>query len=113
MSLSGDLSGQCHSREAADRDAGALAFVKAVPLMPFLSLLKNIYLPPKRRYALDDGSLARVPLQLYGHKSRRERELPTLQRKPRRRRDKAWLSRRDRLAIGAAAATPWQGEATS
>lgn len=64
----------------------------------YRTYLKKPLLPPKRQYALDGGSLARVPLQLYGHESQSKKELGTLQRKPHRRRDKAWLARRDRLA---------------
>lgn len=42
VSLSGDPSGQHRSREVAEGDTSTLASAKAAPLMPFLSLLKNI-----------------------------------------------------------------------
>lgn len=82
-----------------------LASAKAALLMPFLSILK-IYVPPKRRCTLDGGTLSACPTAaLWSFHTAAE----ALQR----RRDKAQLSRCDRLAIGAAAAaTPRQGEAT-
>lgn len=86
------------------RDASALASRSCSSDAIFESF-KNIY-PAKRWYTLNGASLVRVPPQLYEHKSG-ERELPHCSERPQKTERKAWMSHCDRLAIGAAAATPW------